>query len=96
MHTADTDLYGLVDLHTAIRPWLFHSLEHRRRLCGDVLGGNANNVSLSMTTFLWSTRRGLITPEINAQGCVRMQAYAAPALIPSITEPDSSCSCQLV
>lgn len=71
--SVDTDLYGLADLHTAIRPWLFHSLEHHRRLCGDVLGRNTDNVSLSVTTFLRSTRRGQIrTPE---NKCTRVHTH---------------------
>lgn len=40
--SADTDLYGLADLHTAIRPGLFHSLEQHGRLCGDVLGSSTD------------------------------------------------------
>lgn len=58
--SVDTDLYEIADLHTAIKLGLFHSLEHHRRLCAAVLGRNTDNVSLSMTTVLWSTRRGKI------------------------------------
>lgn len=58
--SVDTDLYGLADLHTAIKLGLFHSLEHHRRLRAAVLGRNTDNVSLSMTTVLWRTRRGKI------------------------------------
>lgn len=60
--TADTDLYGLVDLHTAIRLGLFHSLEQYERLCETVLGRSTDNVSSSITTVLWSARRAKIRP----------------------------------
>lgn len=74
--SVDTDLYGLADLHTAIKPGLFHSLEHHRRLHIAVLGRNTDNVSLSMTTVLWRTRRGKIRAHsINTFKCVQTHTH---------------------
>lgn len=73
--SVDTDLYGLADLHTAITPGLFHSLERHRRLQEAVLGWDVDNVSLSMTTVLWGIRRGEIrAPSANAYKYVQTQA----------------------
>lgn len=54
---------------------LFHSLEHHGRLCEAVLGRSTDNVSSSITTVLWSTRRGKIrAPSMNAYKCIQSQA----------------------
>lgn len=90
--SVDADLYGLADLHTAIRLGLFHSLEHHRRLRGAVLGRNTDNVSLSMATVLWSTRRGKIrAPSTNTYECIQTQArthtlHLLSSLHPSIQQ----------
>lgn len=90
--SVDADLYGLADLHTAIRLGLFHSLEHHRRLRGAVLGRTTDNVSLSMATVLWSTRRGKIrAPSTNTYKCIQTQArthtlHLLSSLHPSIQQ----------
>lgn len=89
--SADTDLYGLADLHTAIRLGLFHSLEHHGRLCGVVLGRSTDNVSSYITTVLWSAGRAKIrAPSTNAYKCVHTrintQTYTLSSLHPSIQQ----------
>lgn len=89
--SADTDLYGLADLHTAIKPGLLHSLEQHGRLHGAVLGRSADNVSSSITTVLWSTRRAKIrAPSTHVrkrkQTQVRTHAHSLPFLHPSIQQ----------
>lgn len=91
--SVDTDLYGLADLHTAIKPGLFHSLEHHRRLHAAVLGRNTDNVSLSMTTVLWRTRRGKIRAHsINTFKCVQTHTHMYYSWLSSLHPSTLQCT----
>ena len=91
--SVDTDLYGLADLHTAIKPGLFHSLEHHRRLHGAVIDRNTENLSLAMTTILWSTRRGDIrAPSTNTRTCTHKHAHTHCTWLSSLHPSIQQCA----